>query len=137
MTKVFISHSHRDAVVAAEIERELEHCGVDVVNPAYEVPRPELSFRNVVEKGIRRADAVIVLIASPEAAGLSWVAYEMGMAEAIGKPVLVLASNSFSPSGLPSDLLAPIVLSFDPRTPKFAVRELVEQLATQDRRCAG
>jgi nucleoside 2-deoxyribosyltransferase len=128
MTSIFISHSARDRSIAAAIEHELEKLGFDVFNPANDI-RAGDRWSDAIKSGIRRADMVIVLVASPEAAGTSWIGYELGVAEALGKPVLVLASNTNPLSTLPVDLLASRVLSFDPRMLEAAARVVAEQVA--------
>jgi nucleoside 2-deoxyribosyltransferase len=128
MPKIFISHSSRDAALAAKLEKELERLGLPTFNPSHEID-PNQNWRKAILAAIRRADALIVLVASPEAASTSWVGYETGMAEALGKRVIVLASQDHSPAELPADLAASQIVGFDPAEPERAARDIVERLA--------
>ena len=85
------------------------------------------NWRDVIQGAIRAVDLVVVVVESTDGAASSWVSYEIGMAEALRKPVVILASHNFAPSDLPDDLAAYRVLSFDPRDMDLAARDIARQ----------
>ena len=121
MPKVFISHAHRDADLAAAIRQALKKLGVDVFAPAVDIS-PSSNWRTSVKSAMETADALVVVVGSPDAAASSWVTYEVGMAEASGKPILLLASQDFSLSDLPIELSDHTAISFDPAKPAQTAR---------------
>jgi hypothetical protein len=127
MAGIFLSHSHRDSALAERIEREFEKLGLPTFT-ARDIRAGE-DWRKAIETSVRRADMLLLLIASPEAAASSWMGYEAGMAEALGKRVMVLASDRHSVSELPIDLASWPIVNFDPRSPETAARDIVERLA--------
>lgn len=130
MTKplVFISYSHRDADLAKKVGSALEHMGLKAFNPERDIPLGE-DFRKTIQNAIRRSDALIMLVASPQRASSSWMSYEAGMAEALGKRVMVLLSNRYPVSELPVDVAASQIVNFDPQAPERAARDIAAYLA--------
>jgi nucleoside 2-deoxyribosyltransferase len=127
MANVFISYSHKDSALAARIARELGVHGFEVF--ADSDVRPGQDIRVRLQAAVEKADVVLALISSPHAAANSWMGYEVGMAEALHKPVLTLASDRLSASDLPSDVSSRQIVYFDPQSPESAAREVVERLA--------
>lgn len=94
--KVFVSYSNRDAAVAEKIAHALQ--GV-------QTPRKWKTFldrkdigagediRKSLYANLQTSDAILVVAASPDAVSNSWVSYEIGMAEGLNKPIIVLTSN--------------------------------------------
>jgi hypothetical protein len=124
---VFISYSHRDADLARELEKKLESLGLDAFNPERDL-HPGDDWRKATQAAIKRSDAV-VLIASPHTLSSSWTSYEAGMAEALGKRVMVLLPNRHSVSELPEEFAGRNVLSFDPQAPEQAAQDIASRLA--------
>jgi hypothetical protein len=124
---VFISYSRHDADVAKRFESVLESLGLQAFNPAREI-RPGEDWRKAVRGAIRRSDALL-LIASPHALVSSWASYETGMAEALGKRVMVLLSNRHSVTELPEEVAAGEIVDFDPQAPERAAQDIVARLA--------
>jgi nucleoside 2-deoxyribosyltransferase len=85
-------------------------------------------FRRSVKGSIRRSDAFVLLLSAPESAASSWVAYELGIAEALGKPILLLLSRNHSTSQLPDDMRGLRTVAFDTEQPQEAAREIVDRL---------
>jgi nucleoside 2-deoxyribosyltransferase len=128
MTKrVFISSTHLDAKLAARVESELERLGLDAVNATREI-EPGEDWRKTIKQAIKRADAVIMLMASPQRATSSWMSYEAGVAEALGKHLMVLIPNNYSVSELPAEVTVSHVVNFDPQAPEDAARDIAEYL---------
>jgi hypothetical protein len=57
------------------------------------------------------------------------VSYETGLAEALGKRVIVMLSHDRSSSELPAEIATNRLLQFDPRSPDRAARDIAEELA--------
>ena len=125
-TTVFISYSPRDAGLAASITAELQKAGVTLIDPAKQtIPG---KWRETIRQGIAQSKALLRVVGSPGAASNSWLSYEIGMFEAAGKPVIILASNSFGLSALPIEIRESIVRTFDPVSPEAAVRSVASQI---------
>lgn len=127
MPKVFLSHSRRDADLAAGVARELRRLGIE---PFHEVESvdPGGDWRQSIKDAIRGADAFALVVVAPEVTSSSWAGYELGMAEALGKPILVLLSHNRTASELPPDMSELPVVAFDPERPEQAAREIVDRL---------
>jgi nucleoside 2-deoxyribosyltransferase len=123
---VFVSYSHRDAALARSVEKVLKSVGIDSFT-AREVA-PGEDWRKSIQAAIKRSDA-LVLIASPDALSSSWASYETGVAEALGKHVMVLLSNRHSVTELPEEIALGQVVNFDPQAPERAARDIVARLA--------
>ena len=124
---VFISYSQRDSVLAGRIEQALAQLGLEASSSGH-LPSGE-DWRKEIGAAIKQADAVVMLIASPYGATSSWKGYEAGMAEALGKKVMVLLPNKYSAADLPADIASWRILDFDPEAPELAARHIFEQLA--------
>jgi nucleoside 2-deoxyribosyltransferase len=127
MPNVFLSHSARDAKVAAAIRRELRKHGVEAFDVS-EDGAPAKYDRQAIKAAIRRADGLVLVIGAPEAASTSWATYELGMAEALGKPILTILSHRHAASELPPDLAGLPMAAFDPARAELAAREVVDRL---------
>ncbi len=127
MSRIFLSHSHRDAGLASRLRASIVTLGADVFDPS-EVLKSGGDFRKSILAAIRRSDAVIALIASPEAAASSWMTYELGMADAAGKEVVVLASKDLATKDLPTDFASWRVIQFDSAQLDRAARAVLERL---------
>ena len=127
MPRVFLSHSTRDAKLAAGIARELRKHGIEPLD-MFESGAPAEDFRQITKSAIRRADGFVLVLGTPESASSSWVSYELGMAEALGKPILLMLSHNHTAGQLPSDLAGLPIVSFDPKQPGSAGREVVDRL---------
>ena len=126
MTVVFLSHSQRDAGLAADIAGELRKHGVEPFVDL-ELARGE-DFRRAIKSAIRRADGFVVIVTSPEALPSSWTSYELGMAETLGKPILVLLSHNHSAGQLPADFSGLPIVAFDPQYPGQIGRKIIDRL---------
>jgi nucleoside 2-deoxyribosyltransferase len=126
MPKVFLSYTRRDANLAAAIARELRKHGVEAL--VDESIAPGDDFRRTIKSAVRKADGFVLVVTSPDAAASSWTSYELGMAEALGKPILLLLSQNHSAAQLPSDLAGLPTTAFDPEHPETVGREIVDRL---------
>ncbi len=125
---IYLSYSQRDSEIAARVEKTLRRLGFDAFNPARDVS-PGEDWRKAIQAAVKRSDALILLITSPDSVVASWMSYEAGMAEALEKRVLVLASNRHSVSELPAELGGVPIVDLDPLAPERAAQHVVEELA--------
>jgi TIR domain len=130
MTKrtIFISHGERDADLAQRVESALQRVGLDAFNPAREV-RPGDDWRKSIQAAIKRSDALIMLFSTPHHLSSSWMTYEAGMAEALGKRVMVLLPNKYPVTELPADVASAQIVEFDPQAPERAAHDIAARLA--------
>ena len=127
MASVFLSHSARDAKMAAAIGRELSKLGVEAFDASEDCGQARY-VRQVIKAAIRRADGFVLVIGAPDTASTSWATYELGMAEALGKPILALLSHNHVAAELPADLAGLPVASFDPAHAEQAAHVVVDRL---------
>jgi len=130
MTKpsVFISYGQRDAELAGRFEAALKHLGLDAFNPARET-QPGADWRKSIQSAIKRSDAVIMLALTPRYLSSSWMSYEAGIAEALGKRVMLLLPNRYSVTELPADFASTQIVEFDPQAPERAAHDIASRLA--------
>jgi hypothetical protein len=87
--RVFLSHSTQDLWISERLKEKMEEVGVEVWLDAFDLP----GGRNVKERikeGMRSATECLILL-SPASCESDWVKHEAGLADAYGKPtVLVL-----------------------------------------------
>jgi hypothetical protein len=126
MSTVFISYSRRDANLAQRVADALERLGFNALDPGRQL-RPGDDWRKAIRAAIKRADAFI-LLASPHNVASSWSLYEAGMAEALGKKVMVLLPNTHSVSELPADIASSPIVELDPKAPDRAAHDIVARL---------
>jgi hypothetical protein len=130
--KVFVSYSGRDSAVAEKIALALR---------GLEAPRrvktflgkdikPGKDFRKTIHTNLETSDAVLVVLASPDAASNSWVSYEIGMAEGLNKPVILAASNRYSRSDFRDEFKTFPLITYDPEKPGSAAREIAGLLTS-------
>src|ERR1700730_16838582 len=103
MTKpsIFISHGQRDAALAERVATALEHLGLEALDAR--TLRAGENRRTMVKSAIKRADAVIMLASSPQTLSSSWMSYEAGVAEALGKHVILLLPSKYPVTELPPE----------------------------------
>src|SRR5262249_157399 len=125
---VFLSYSERDAKVGKRVETELKQLGLEPLNSA-RAARSGSDWRKAVRAAIKRADAVIVLVLTPQFLSSSWMSYEVGIADALGKVVMTLLPNKYSVTELPADFASTQIVEFDPKEPQRAAHDIASRLA--------
>jgi hypothetical protein len=128
MTKptVFVSYSRRDAELGRRFQDALRRLGLKTLNP--DVP-PGEDWRHSIQSAIRQSDVVVTLTSTPESLRSSWTSYEAGMAEALGKRMLLLLPNRYSVADLPEDFASTQIVEFDPQAPERAAQDIASRLA--------
>lgn len=125
---VFLSYSARDRAAADQLQKELKRLGLNAFNPMNDL-KPGEDFRKTIRAAIKGSDLLVVL-ASPLSAASSWMGYEVGMAEALGKRVMFLLPERYPVTELPDEFSEGPILEFDPQAPKRAAREIADRLVT-------
>lgn len=127
--KIFISYARRDATLAAEVATALKVRGLEVWD-AESVSGGD-NWRQGVRDAVKRSSALVVVLATPEAGANAWLGYEVGLAEALGIPVLAVLSQNFPRSSMPSDLRDIQAIAIDPSNPAQAAEALAVRLMAQ------
>ena len=132
MAKILISHSRRDSAVAEKIAHALQEVKASpgVTTFLDQNLKPGDDFRKSVDTNLRNSDAVVVVAATPDAVSNSWMGYEIGAAEALRKPIILLTSNRHSLSEFPEEFASFPVVVFDPDEPEDAAQEIIGRLAS-------
>jgi hypothetical protein len=134
--KIFVSYSSRDAAVAEEIAHALR---------TVQTPRRMKTFlgkhikagedfRKTIHTNLETSDAVLVVVASPDAASNSWVSYEIGVAEGLNKPIILAASNRYSRLDFRDEFKSFPVITYDPEKPESAAKEIAGILTSFDKK---
>lgn len=94
--RVFVSYAPTDAAVARSVEQELREHGLLPESAAVKIMSIDdipagADVRAAIRSSIRSAD-MVVIVSSPDAARSAYVNYEAGMASALEKPVVILAT---------------------------------------------
>ncbi|MBI4380324.1 MAG: toll/interleukin-1 receptor domain-containing protein [candidate division NC10 bacterium] len=111
--KIFLSYSMQDAgkieLVVKKLRRHQSSVGKElaIVDPSTQIS-PGDDVRRTIRSSIEESDAVVV-VWTPASASSSWVNYEAGMAEALGKQIIVVRSGRRAPT-LPVNLQSAQVL---------------------------
>ena len=88
--KVFISHAHADAPLVRSVVKQLISRGVvtenDLITTEEALPARHKSLRDDVKQTIQGAGKVVVIWGRNSAAS-QWVNYEIGLADALSKPI--------------------------------------------------
>jgi len=87
---VFLSYSSRDQELVDDLRRSLADAGFMVVRPQ-ELPSGS-EFERAIREMMRQSDA-FVLVASDDALGSPWTAFELGAAMAWEKPIFVVSAD--------------------------------------------
>jgi hypothetical protein len=87
---VFISHSHRDKKVAADLARVLQSYDLRVFTDTQAVVGGQ-KIEDAIWEAMSESQALVALI--PEGTPSAWIAFELGAAKAWNKPTFVIASN--------------------------------------------
>jgi len=106
MARVFISHSSADKAHVDAIRNSLKKLGLldandEIVDPARAF-KPGANVREMLRNAIESANKVIIVWTGGDT-GSPYIGYEIGMAEALGKPVIVARRKDASPP-LPAGL---------------------------------
>ena len=105
-TKVFVSYAYQDKELAENAKHELAtkgHLPADTVFFDVQDISDGESIRQKLRSEIGEADAV-VLVMSEHAEESQWINYEAGLADALGKKILVVATKGSGETALLANL---------------------------------
>lgn len=112
---IFLSYAIDDKSRIRKVIHELKSKGLveadDTIIDSSEIFVPGSSLRGVLRQAIEAASKVVV-VWSKAGAGSDWVNYEAGMADALGKPILVVVSKGEG-RRLPDSLAANQVIELE------------------------
>lgn len=89
--RVFISHSPTDKELARDVARKLEAAGLEAVSTEKRVDGAG-HLMEILRKAIDESEAVLFLI-TPAALESEWAFFELGAAEALDKPVVLIGAG--------------------------------------------
>lgn len=101
-TSVFISYAHQDKELAENVIHALSakgHLAPDTVFFGVQDISAGEDIRQRIRSKIEAADAV-VLVMSEHAATSQWINYEAGLADALGKKILVVGAKGLEKNAL-------------------------------------
>jgi len=99
MSKVFISHAAADREKAAVVAQSLAERGYDVSFDAVPVTA---NWATSIKRALEEASAVVMILTSNSASNAN-VNFELGMAAALSKPIIIFDTNSEAGSVLSSN----------------------------------
>lgn len=107
--KIFVSYSHGDRKYLDGLEKVLKEHGVvegdeiSIIDPFSQSFSAGEDIREVIKKQIQSASKVVVIYTSNTESS-QWVNYEVGMADALDKPVIVVGARGSGKTTLLSAL---------------------------------
>jgi AmiR/NasT family two-component response regulator len=89
--QVFISYAHKDSELASDLARRLKEVGVEVSSDPIDA-KPGGDLRREVSRSLRDADEIVMLLTDNSISN-SNVIFELGIADALDKPVTPVVVN--------------------------------------------
>jgi hypothetical protein len=126
--RVFISYKSSDAALAKQVAIALKPLGFDALNAKRESRSGE-DWAKTTQSAIKRSDAVIMVALTPQNLSSSWMSYEAGVAEALGKRVMLLIPNTYPVTELPAEFASTPIVEIDPQAPERAAQDVASRLA--------
>jgi hypothetical protein len=120
----FLSYQAGDARLARAMHAAMTRRGISVFDPQSIAPGE--NFVSTIKKHVDQASGMLVLM-SPNALS-SWQLYEVGMADALDKPVLVVGTEASSSEQVPAELRDKRLIILQ-RNDQDAIEEAVDQIA--------
>lgn len=96
--KVFLSYAVQDSELAKALKHQLADAGAEITIDLSPV-EPGGDFRSAIKAAMDAASTVVIL-ASPHGERSQWVNYEAGLADALGKNLVVVATPGEERSAL-------------------------------------
>jgi len=93
MAKVFVSYAHEDKALAEHVQKLLPDLGGTESPTVFVDPQKDLAPGEDIRRAIVdkiKASSFVVLIMTEGAARSEWVNYEVGIADALEKPIFVV-----------------------------------------------
>src|SRR4051812_31952374 len=105
--QVFLSYAHSDRDLAQTTIRELRKKGVLKGDAIENIDSAQdISFGSDIREGIKeriQKSDIVIVVWSKDAARSAWVQYEVGMAKALERPIVVARADKSAPD-LPAEL---------------------------------
>jgi hypothetical protein len=106
--KIFVSYAHQDKNLVGGVEKALRRHGflqdndVVILDPRQNL-QAGVNVREAIKDQMAEASKVVV-ITSNHSRNSQWVNYEVGMADALGKPIVVMGTGEVDKTGFLSGL---------------------------------
>lgn len=127
-SRIFLSYTLRDKELADTVLKNLHKVGIVSTRPDTRA-KEGANWSKMTTEAIRKADVLVVLASSPEAVMSSWIGYEVGAADALGKATYLLKPSKWSVHDFPADLQGARLIDLDPKAPDRAAQILASSLA--------
>jgi hypothetical protein len=88
MPRVFLSHSSQDQWIAERLQEKIVDVGAEVWLDAFDLPGGR-NVKDRIKAGMRDSTECLILL-SPASCQSDWVKHEGGLADAYGKPTVVV-----------------------------------------------
>lgn len=95
--KIFVSYAHEDRGLLDELEETLRKHGVigdepvSIIDPLNEVKLGD-NIREAIRNQIESASKVVIIY-TDKSGSSDWVNYEVGMADALNKPIIIIGKK--------------------------------------------
>ncbi|MEK6302008.1 MAG: toll/interleukin-1 receptor domain-containing protein [Acidobacteriota bacterium] len=122
--KIFISYSHSDQAWAREFAKSMVDNGIDVWSDQNTL-RAGASYSDVLEEGLRKSDAVVLLV-TRESLGRPNLLFELGAAFGLNKKIIPIVSEDVDTTSLPVPLSRKFLRR---RSPAETAGELAAEIA--------
>lgn len=106
MTSVFISYSKADQTFVDQLRVKLEALGTRVVDPRIVLGSGK-RWAEMITSELQRSDGIVLIVPQAGSSGANNAYFELGVARALGKPVLAVVPEQSSDrkKELPADLV--------------------------------
>jgi len=122
---VFVSHAHQDSKWVRQLTEALKERGLSVCSDEDKV-RPGEEWGRKTREGLRNSSSVVFLV-GPGAAKSNWLALELGMVLAAGKPIIPVVDPAVAPEEIPGPIRRRQYLKRE--DPKTLAEEIAEAVS--------
>ena len=128
MKKIFVSYANQDRQKVRTLLSQLRNLSLEGWLDTADLTTGE-AVGPAIRDAIRQAAGVIVLL-SPQSASNKWIQFEIGAAEALGKPIIpVIVEGEDVEQVMPDSLRGTAALDARSRSPVDVAREIEKILA--------
>jgi len=127
--RIFVSHGLADREFSTRLEHILAERGLEIVRPA-DVLRTGEPWATLTQSTIASADAFVLIVPKAGTPGANNAFFELGIADALGKPVLAVLPRS-SADDLPIHLIDFLVVDAAGKPMEAVVETLIHALPVE------
>jgi ABC-type lipoprotein export system ATPase subunit len=126
MKRIFLSYPKNEHLELDHLRKALEKNRItaqddDVVfvDPMTQKFNPDENIREILKKQIESSSEVVVVV-TKDSLSSQWMNYEIGMADALNKPITLIGEKGFGKTGLLNNLYGARVVEMDLKAKKTA-----------------